>query len=812
MTKVALSMIIKTTPDELPLLENCLKSIHKYVDGVFLTLTYKKDQKIPKGFYDLAKKYKAQTFDYEWQDHFANARNFSFDQVPKEYDWILWCDTDDTFENPEKVKETAEIAPKNVSGIYACYDYAHDEYGNVTVPHYVARLVRNDGVYRWKSSFDDSKYSVHETLNETRSAGRRVSEEFKVVHHSNPERGLDSLYRNIGILEKMYENQEKRGKIDPRILYYLGTHYYDARRFLEAKSLLQTYMTLSGWANERSEALVYLGLIYDLENKKNQSKHSFVLAISEAPNNPRPYTEIAELELKDKRYENTAQWAMKAIECKKRQTAMALRPMDATFRPYMLYAKALTELGGVRLEEAMEYVDKALKLRPLDPEAQSLQENLENLIEIRDLNRAYARLVKAIGDDESKITSLLSATPKKLLNSPLVAQVRSEHTEPKKWPKKSMVIYCGASVIEEWGPSSLKDGIGGSEEAVIRLSRELATEGWEVHIYATPGKEIGPDWYVDRSSNNFRLYAGKPNVKRDSVPVWHHYWEFNPNDEFDVVVAWRMPWFFDTEIKARKKYLWMHDVMPKTEFTQERLDNLDKVILLSKYHRSLFPNIPDDKIFLSSNGITAEDFEGIEAERDPKRIIWMSSHVRGLQLLYDMWPDIKKAVPEAKLDIYYGWESFINVQKDNPERMLWKEEMERQEKLLEGVTDHGKISQSQIVQEIFKSGVWAYPCPFPEISCITALKSQAGGAIPVSSNFAALDETVQYGIKIPMQAMDEDTPLGKWNRDDIEKFKKVLIDMLKHPEKQEKIRPEMMSWAREQSWANVAKSWTEAMS
>lgn len=785
MNKIALAMIVRTTPDELPLLENCLKSVD--VDGIFLTLTYKKGQKIPKGFYDLAKKYKAVVSEYEWQDHFANARNFSFDQVPKEYDWILWLDTDDTLGNPEKLRETVEIAPKSVSAIYACYDYAHDEYGNVTVPHYVARLVRNNGVYRWKSSFDDADYSVHETLNETRTSGRRVSEEFKVVHHASAERGVDSLYRNIDILEKMFKNQTKKGRVDPRILFYLGTHLFDAgsHRYPESQAMLQQYMQLSGWANERSEALVYLGLIHASQGKKGQAKHAFVLAVSEAPNNPRPYTEIAELELKNKRYDNASQWAMKAIECKKRETAMALRPMDASFRPYIIYATALGELGGTRLEEAMEYADKALKLRPLDPEAKVLQENLENLIEIRDLNRAYAKLVRAIGDDESKITSLLSATPEKLLNSPLVAQVRSEHTKPKQWPKKSMVIYCGASVIEEWGPSSLNKGIGGSEEAVIRLKTELEKQGWDVHVYATPGKEVSD--------------------------TWHHYWEFNPNDEFDVVVAWRMPWFFDSEIKARKKYLWMHDVMPKTEFTPERLENLDKVILLSRYHRSLFPNIPDDKVFLSSNGITAEDFEGIEVGRDPKRIIWMSSHVRGLQLLYDMWPDIKKAVPEAKLDIYYGWESFINVQKDNPERMLWKDEMQRQEKLLEDVTDHGKISQTQIVEEIFKSGVWAYPCPFPEISCITALKSQAGGAVPVSSNFAALDETVQYGVKIPMQAMDEETPAGKWNRDDIEKFKNALIDMLNNPKKQDEIRPEMMEWARQQSWSNVAKSWTREM-
>jgi tetratricopeptide (TPR) repeat protein len=783
MNKVALAVIVKGTDDEAPLLDACLKSVAEHVDGIFIQLNAPKGQKISPRVRKIAQKYTDNIEDCVWTGNFVKARTANFAQVPKDYDFILWLDSDDSLENPEKVKETATVTPKGVSAIYACYDYAHDEYGNVTVPHYVARLVRNNGAYQWESSINDEKYAVHETLVETRTTGKRITEEWKVVHHASPERSLSSLYRNIELLEKMFENQQAAP--DPRILFYLGTHYFDAMKFTEAKDLLQQYMQLSGWGNERSEALVYLGLIYDIEGKPGQAKHAYTLAISEAPNNPRPYTEIAEICLKGKRYDDAAQWAMKAIECKKRATAMALRPLDATFRPYVIYAKALTEMGGSRLEDAMKYVDKALKLRPNDLEALSLQENLENLIELRDLNRAYARLVRALGDDKERIKHLLHATPEKLLNSPLVAQVRSEYTVPKVWPKKSMVIYCGPSVIEQWGPNSLKGGIGGSEEAVIRLKVELEKQGWQVHVYATPGDEVSD--------------------------TWHHYWDFNPNDEFDTVVAWRMPWFFDNEIKARKKYLWLHDVMEQSEFTPERLANLDKVIVLSNYHRSLFPVIPDDKIFLSSNGITSEEFNMTALDRNPKRCIYMSSHVRGLQLIYDMWPDVKKAVPEATLDIYYGWESYVNVNRDNPERMLWKEEMERQEKMLEGVKDHGKISQEQIVKEIFKSGVWVYPCPFPEISCITALKSQAGGAVPVSSNFAALNETVQFGAKIPMSQMAENTPVGKWDKAEITKFKTALIDMLQHPEKQEKIRPAMMKWARQQSWEGVARQWSSEM-
>lgn len=784
--KIALAMILAATPDDVASFEGCIKSVGKHVDAVFVNLNSPK--KVPNEIQTKIAKilapYQHDIITTKWEQNFVKSRQQSFDMVPDDYEFILWLDADDTVDHPEKIREVASIVPKSVSGIYVCYDYAHDEYGNVTVPHYVARLVRNDGVYKWKSSFDDEKFAVHETLVEQRSAGKRVNEEFKVVHNDSSERSLKSLYRNIDLLQKMYEKAEGKGRVDPRILFYLGTHLFDAGDFGAAKNYLQTYMQLSGWANERSEALVYLGLIHKLEEKSGQAKHAFILAISESPNNPRPYTEISELEFDAKRYSEAADWAMKAIECKKRQTVMATRPMDHTFRPYLLYAKALTQMGGPRLEEATKYTDKALKLRPADPEAKALQANLENLIEVRDLNRAFARLVQAVRDDKVKTQALLQAVPEKLVDSPVVAQARSEFLPAKKWPKKSIAIWCGASVLEEWGPSTLNTkGVGGSEEAVIRLKTELEGLGWKVHVYATPPKQ-------------------------DVGETWHYYWEFNPKDEFDVLIAWRTPWFFDLEYKARKKYLWMHDVMPKEEFTTERLDNLDKVMVLSEYHRSLFPNIPDDKIFLTANGITTRDFEGIKEERNPKRIIWMSSHVRGLQLLYDMWPDIKKAVPDAILDIYYGWESYINVNKDNPERMAWMEEMIRQEKLLDGVADHGKISQKQIVQEIFKSGVWAYPCPFPEISCITAMKAQAGGAVPVSSNFAALEETVQSGTKIPMKAMAEDTPVGKWDKTDIERFKQALIEMLQKPSLQENIRLEMMPKALELfPWAKVAKQW-----
>jgi len=36
-------------------------------------------------------------------------------------------------------------------------------------------------------------------------------------------------------------------------------------------------------------------------------------------------------------------------------------------------------------------------------------------------------------------------------------------------------------------------------------------------------------------------------------------------------------------------------------------------------------------------------------------VIYTSSYDRGLEHLLKMWPDVKKAVPDAELHIFYGW-------------------------------------------------------------------------------------------------------------------------------------------------------------
>lgn len=785
--KLAAALIVKGTDDEAGLLDKCLRNLKGHVDTVFLDINVPKGQKHSQKVLDVAKKHKADVQKTIWTGDFVGARNANFARIPEEYNFILWVDSDDTIENPEKMKEVCAITPTNIDGIYIKYDYAHDEYDNVTVSHWVARIVRNNNSFAWKSSFSDSEVTVHETLNERRKVGKVMNEEFWVKHHADEDRRDRSLARNILILEEMLNKSAKNP--DPRILYYLATHYVDANRLLEAKDLLEWYLMLSGWAEERSQAYVYLGMIYDAMQDLDKARGCYMRAVAESPNDPNPYVELGELEMRDQLWQKATYWLEMAVAKKVDPMASIYRPMDSTYRAYKALSQAYANIGGKSLQKAQKWLTEALKLRPFDPELQDAQKVLDQVVQVRDLTKATNQLIKKLKDDKEtdKIVPFLDSLPTNMQDNPLVTSARNYYREPRLWPKRSIVILAGWGPLGNWGPSDLEKGIGGSEEAIIRISRELTKQGYSVTVFGTPGEEAGLDGEVE----------------------YKHYWEFNSKDTFDIFISWRSPEQFDKKINARKSYLWLHDVMDKEEFIDERLVNIDRVIFVSQYHRDLYPFIPEEKCLVSGNGITPEDFIELDGKfkRDPHRVIYMSSHVRGLQLIYEVWDDVKKEVPDAKLDIYYGWASYDSVNKSNPERMAWKEKMLKWEKELDGVTDHGKIGHKQIAEEIFKSGVWAYPCPFPEVYCITAVKAQAGGAVPVSSNFAALKETVKYGEILDMKAQDEKTPVGQWDKEELEKFKTALIKVLKDPEYQESIRPEMMAEMRKHSWEKVAKQW-----
>lgn len=176
---------------------------------------------------------------------------------------------------------------------------------------------------------------------------------------------------------------------------------------------------------------------------------------------------------------------------------------------------------------------------------------------------------------------------------------------------------------------------------------------------------------------------------------------------------------------------------------------------------------------------------------------YFSSYDRGLECLLDMWPEIRKQAPKATLDIYYGWGSYDEIHRGNPERMKWKWTMIRKLHALKehGVTEHGRVSHTELAKAMKKIKVWAYPTEFTEIHCITALKAQEAGCIPVVTKVAALAETAAAGHLIDADDIYSNSSAQK----------QFIDEVVKALGSKEKVKP-----VPGVSWEDVAFRWSEA--
>ena len=165
-SKIACCLIIKDD-SEVSILKRALASVKDHVDAIYITGTKKPQVKIKK----LCKKLGAHWSWYKWDNNFSNARNFNFNQVPKEYEWIFWFDSDDVVMGAETFKDAVKLAEKNkLSSLFARYLYQceFDEKGEVKeilIEHLRERLIKNDGTFEWVAP-------IHETLIEKVPTGK----------------------------------------------------------------------------------------------------------------------------------------------------------------------------------------------------------------------------------------------------------------------------------------------------------------------------------------------------------------------------------------------------------------------------------------------------------------------------------------------------------------------------------------------------------------------------------------------------------------------------------------------------------------
>jgi protein O-GlcNAc transferase len=345
-----------------------------------------------------------------------------------------------------------------------------------------------------------------------------------------------------------------------------------------------------------------------------------------------------------------------------------------------------------------------------------------------------------------------------------------------------IVFACHPSAGRPWSPASARDGIGGSEEAVISMASGLAARGHTVSVHMRRGGD---------QRHGMVRYAG---------------WDTLRGERLDVVVVWRRPSLADAVDERAayvgRRYLWLHDATAIEDLT-DQVGRFEKVFMLSAFQRRRYPQVPDEKVVYTRNGIEPELFAPPHPWRDPHLVVYGSDYNRGLRALLTSWPEVLGAVPTARLHVFYGWQGLELRSGERAGRLKAVFEPLFAQR---GVTHLGRIGHARVAAEYRQAGIWAYPCSFPETSCISAMKAQAAGAIPVVIPSGALRETVHFGFTTKDAYTDpEPRPDGL---ELVSQWRQGLLELLSDPERQRQVRRAMVTASRHDfAWDGVVDQW-----
>jgi glycosyltransferase involved in cell wall biosynthesis len=296
--------------------------------------------------------------------------------------------------------------------------------------------------------------------------------------------------------------------------------------------------------------------------------------------------------------------------------------------------------------------------------------------------------------------------------------------------KKTICIFDGAGVDFN-GDSINKGPLGGAETCVIQIAKGMTARGFNVFIF--------------NFTNNPGVFDGVHYMHHSEIDFMKKF----HTDLFVIVRSTKIAAEFRfKEYSIDKIALWLSDFAKNAIHANivKASEKVDYIIAKSEWHMqdilNMYPSISKEKFVILRNGINLSLFDGdkqISPFKNRAALMYSSTPFRGLDIILEVFPKIKKECPTATLHIYsslklYGAAWSVEDLKYQP--------LYDKAKVMEGVTYHGSVRQKELAQAYCNCGILAYPNTYPETSCITVMEAMAAGCPVVSTFLAALPEAI----------------------------------------------------------------------
>jgi glycosyltransferase involved in cell wall biosynthesis len=332
-------------------------------------------------------------------------------------------------------------------------------------------------------------------------------------------------------------------------------------------------------------------------------------------------------------------------------------------------------------------------------------------------------------------------------------------------------------------------GLTGSDLTCAMISSEFVKAGHEVHLFTNHAEP----------HNKPATWAG--------VKLYNLDERFSiVDDSFDVMLSLNEPNVFIgmTEKPLRICWQFLNDF----NYCAPGYDNyVDKWFGVCDQHTNYLKKLAPrpDKWGTIPLGCSPEWYRD---ERVPGRVIFTSSNDRGLHLLLNVWPEIKKAVSYANLKIFYhmSYDHMINIEPDNKNEMPLVVEMAQRMRYCKYAIDRikhldvehcGSVSMKQMIKEQNETSVFAFPCStvaFSEGFSLSTLQALASYTVPVITSQDCLGTVYENSGAVIIPA-----PVSK----NLDEFTNAVIKGLTDKEYADRIIDKCRIFAYKHDWKEI---------
>ncbi|WHX48713.1 glycosyltransferase [Paenibacillus woosongensis] len=338
---ISLCMIVK---NEERCIERCLNSVASVVDEIIIVDTGSTDQTL-----ELVSKFDAKVFHYQWDNHFANARNYAIQQA--NCDYILHLDADEWIEDP--FNQLNQYLNDDIYYI----PIRNDLGGGLAEVHKFPRLFRRIPELMYQGAIHEQ---IDIQLNWHRSNG--VLDQMIIHHDGYLEKVVDQkgkIERNLKILLK--EVDENPSSFN---YYNLGQQYFTSGEYMKAVEAYKKSYSYGG--NYTFTKRLLLGLIQSLMMLKQYKD-----ALSIAKDSFKLYPDYVEFKYYEGMIYQELGYLPDANKCFEKCIQIGDSDSSVHFNTYegtgsyLAYARAAEiAYSNFDFEQANELLKKAIRIAP----------------------------------------------------------------------------------------------------------------------------------------------------------------------------------------------------------------------------------------------------------------------------------------------------------------------------------------------------------------------------------------------------------------------------------------------------------------